>query len=598
MADEGVYGRERYRAIALPQGAKAEVWFLRLGNRIEMHTEVSSVRGGGRGRSTSNWTACSQIGCIGEAILNGGTCFAHSSPEVRQVYLSQIPDLATKAIFSLRGNKISAALWNEIVPWLFDGNILRAPVSLVGSEITTSIRLRGADFRFSFELSCADVFEHIELRQCEFHSNLTARHALFNGGALNCHESKFHQDVDVSYSHVERVSLGFERCTFERGLTADGLDGPIYLNGSTVRGNASFKESKGHLIANGCELHGALDLSGAECTALTAEGLVAHAVTRVGPCSIPFVNLPRAIFGSRVHIELTADTLNLARAMLKEGGLLVVDKAKLQLEQLSLGGPLRVSGGADTQNQPEILSLLNADAGQISFANVNLTRCSFRGAHGLGTIEIEATTTFPRAPWWAGRRRFIADEYAWRYGAGKLHNFGWSINEVHVGAVLPKPVKGGGPSPILLQPLGALQVASVYRDLRRSLEAKSDMPGAADFYYGEMEMRRWDKGRSAIERFLVSCYWLTCGYGLRPGRALLVWFALVAMGAFTFCQVGLAPEQALLTAVRASVPGVPTVVALGANGQAIETVLRVLGAIVAALFLISARSLVMRKPGE
>jgi hypothetical protein len=41
-----------------------------------------------------------------------------------------------------------------------------------------------------------------------------------------------------------------------------------------------------------------------------------------------------------------------------------------------------------------------------------------------------------------------------------------------------------------LPDLEASQVAAVYRDLRRSFEGRSNEPGAADFYYGEMEMRR------------------------------------------------------------------------------------------------------------
>ena len=49
-----------------------------------------------------------------------------------------------------------------------------------------------------------------------------------------------------------------------------------------------------------------------------------------------------------------------------------------------------------------------------------------------------------------------------------------------------------GRRPVLLvyPRLQPAQVAAVYRDRRRSFEAKSDEPGAADFYYGEMEMRR------------------------------------------------------------------------------------------------------------
>ena len=141
-----------------------------------------------------------------------------------------------------------------------------------------------------------------------------------------------------------------------------------------MRGSASFKGAKGHLSANRCELHGTLDLAGADCAALTAEALIAHAATRIGPCSIGYVHLPRATFGSRVHIDLVASNVNIAGAVFEEGGLLVIDKATIQLEQVSLGGPLRISG-KEGDPQPYVESLLNADAGQMSFANVNFARC-------------------------------------------------------------------------------------------------------------------------------------------------------------------------------------------------------------------------------
>ena len=34
------------------------------------------------------------------------------------------------------------------------------------------------------------------------------------------------------------------------------------------------------------------------------------------------------------------------------------------------------------------------------------------------------------------------------------------------------------------------QIAGLYRELRKGREDAKDEPGAADFYYGEMEMRR------------------------------------------------------------------------------------------------------------
>ena len=46
----------------------------------------------------------------------------------------------------------------------------------------------------------------------------------------------------------------------------------------------------------------------------------------------------------------------------------------------------------------------------------------------------------------------------------------------------------------------AREVAGVYRDLRKGREDNKDEPGAADFYYGEMEMRRLAGSRARRPR--------------------------------------------------------------------------------------------------
>jgi uncharacterized protein YjbI with pentapeptide repeats len=69
-------------------------------------------------------------------------------------------------------------------------------------------------------------------------------------------------------------------------------------------------------------------------------------------------------------------------------------------------------------------------------------------------------------------------------------------------------------------------VAAIYRSLRKALEDAKNEPDAADFYYGEMEMRRHDPIRSLGERRLLWLYWLLSGYGLRVTRAL-GWLAIV-----------------------------------------------------------------------
>jgi hypothetical protein len=69
-------------------------------------------------------------------------------------------------------------------------------------------------------------------------------------------------------------------------------------------------------------------------------------------------------------------------------------------------------------------------------------------------------------------------------------------------------------------------LAATYRQLRKAFEDSKNEPGAADFYYGEMEIRRHDlTGTPAGERLLLRAYWALSGYGLRASRALL-WLGL------------------------------------------------------------------------
>jgi len=97
-----------------------------------------------------------------------------------------------------------------------------------------------------------------------------------------------------------------------------------------------------------------------------------------------------------------------------------------------------------------------------------------------------------------------------------------------------------------------LGIAGIYRDLRKGLEDAKNEPGAADFYYGEMEMRRLARrkpieagrdpadtasknpGPSWAERILLYGYWAISGYGLRASRALLTLIAVVAGAAMLY----------------------------------------------------------------
>lgn len=575
------------------------MWLKRRGEQVELNFDGQHCSGGGGG--TANWDGCRQNGCLGRALPQTGACFEHSSLVDRQRYLADVRQSAGQ--LELSGTRISQQLWDEIVASpVFEGGRPVVAVSLTGSEISARIHFNGREFEHSLEMSGASVFAPMEFRSCSFKGGLLARHASFDKGPPAFYQCDFEKDVDVSYSHVDGVSFGFEGCNFARSLIADGFTGGgLILSSCAVSGNASCKSSNAFLILTNANIDGTLDLAGSEFVGFAGNGLVLRSANRLGPFSVSSLQLERATFGSRISIEVRADVVNLSSAAFEEGGLMVVERANVHLEQLRLGGPLRISGKMGSSRKPQALGLRNSDAGKMSFSHVDLSRCSFQGAHGLGTLEVEPSATFTSLPWWAGGRRFIADEYAWRTSAGGVHSFGWRLPGVHVGWSSPES-KSGSDELVVLHPLEADQVASIYRDLRRSLEAKSDMPGASDFYYGEMEMRRWSRGRPWIERVLVWCYWLASGYGLRPRRALAAWGVLVAVGAWLLSCFGFPPTervpQPILTAIQAAIPGLSLHPLLTAQGQWIETGLRVFGAMFITLFFLAARSMVMRKPSE
>jgi hypothetical protein len=152
---------------------------------------------------------------------------------------------------------------------------------------------------------------------------------------------------------------------------------------------------------------------------------------------------------------------------------------------------------------------------------------------------------------------------------------------------------------VVLPDLSAGEVAVVYRALRKALETGADEPGASDFYYGEMEMRRLDESNSWAERFVVSVYWLVAGYGLRATRAL-GWLLMVLLAAsLVLLNVGLkTPGQsfadALLTAVEGAIPGIPTLASLTMWGRVVDILLTIVGPVLLGLALLALRNRVKR----
>ncbi|MGW1802946.1 pentapeptide repeat-containing protein [Streptomyces sp. NPDC001984] len=168
---------------------------------------------------------------------------------------------------------------------------------------------------------------------------------------------------------------------------------------------------------------------------------------------------------------------------------------------------------ADTPDaEVRLASLRGVDAAHLVVADVDLSGCLFTGTVHLDQLRLEGNCSFsgvpPRTHWRRWRpvrftqRRTLAEEHHWR-------------------ANQPTAVPGWNAAVFGAGHAGPAQLAPVYRALRKAFEDGKNEPGAADFYYGEMEMRRHDRtGTTRAERGLLWGYWLLSGYGLRASRAM------------------------------------------------------------------------------
>jgi hypothetical protein len=252
------------------------------------------------------------------------------------------------------------------------------------------------------------------------------------------------------------------------------------------------------------------------------------------------------------------------------------------------GGPPRPEG------QPWVASLCRADVAGLAIANADLQACRFAGAHNLDRLRLESPKAFTATPglkavatgwawpplWWWTRRQTLAEEHTWR--AAHEHGIrqaGWHADETWPATAscwVPNPPRPAWNLGRLERHVAraardcrrphrlrrrltltwrisaawadqkrarrrqavhgrqqqARDIANLYRALRKAREDAKDEPGAADFYYGEMELRRQATPRFSVERAVLSLYWVVAGYALRAWRALAALTAVLVLVAW------------------------------------------------------------------
>jgi uncharacterized protein YjbI with pentapeptide repeats len=449
--------------------------------------------------------------------------------------------------------------------------------------------------------------------------------ARFDGG-LDCDGARFEQEL-WCFRTVFGEFASFDSASFGAAarFMAAWFETDVVFTRATFLGEAIFSWSRFDATANfeSGRFDGSVHL---ERVSVAQNLILSHASFRrarqLGPLRVRgLMSLDRSSFEEPVRIEVATDRLTCHESRFRAGVDLRARWADIAADGADFAGPSLITdlpadltspsrlllgwerpsegGGweefADPPSDytPRVVSLRGAKVAELTLACVDLRACSFATAHGLDRLRLErgqlAQPPPPglrlRHPWWT-RRQTVAEEHQWRshdYGSG------WRSPEVTRATPAERPIE---------EPLPA-QIAGIYRSLRKGREDGKDEPGAADFYYGEMEMRRHRADAPALERLTLTAYWLISGYGMRAGRALTALLLTIAVLAVPLDLGGFPDDRSYAGAVLYAVESSVSLLRapedhLTVGGQVVTIALRIVGPLLFGLAALALRSRVKR----
>jgi uncharacterized protein YjbI with pentapeptide repeats len=412
-----------------------------------------------------------------------------------------------------------------------------------------------------------------------------------------------------------RRDADFDRATFTW----------IWFGAATFARNASFSAAtfKGNARFDGAIFKGAAVFQGA-----TFE----HA-RWLGPIlALGTLRLDSASFLEAADIQVSADRLSLVRTRFPEGARIWARFAEINLEKAVFGASSILAASAEFQGlneaelstryggdsirsaRPRLLSMRWASVENLTVSGIDLSPCRFFGAHHLDGLRLEGGSSFTLTP--AHRRvtlrQATAEEHKWRDShTTPLSASGWY------------PERCALPNDLSDSELEAMDIATIYRDLRKGRENNKDEPGAADFYYGEVEMRRLAGSaagrtregsrekerrppraparltRDRGEHLILTLYWLVSGYGLRASRALGSLFVTVLVFAALLYAWGFDSNESFVSSLTFSLESTTSLFraperSLTIAGEWMQVGLRLLGPLFFGLTLLSLRGRVRR----
>ncbi|MEV7145418.1 pentapeptide repeat-containing protein [Streptomyces sp. NPDC093084] len=462
-------------------------------------------------------------GCTGITVTATGRCLRHAEISERDAYLAS---LAPGADLDLRGTTVGPTLLSRILTVTTDPTADRPTIGTArfdSATFTGSAQFRAATFTGWALFDSATFTGSAGFESATFTEPAGFRAATFAGWAW--FDSATFTQGGWFDSATFIGDARFSRATFT---------GPAQFGWATFIGDAMFASTT---FAETAWFESATFAADTSFVSAVFEDAWA-----LGPLVCAgAVELSGAVFKAAVTVEIVARQVLFDRTRWAQPATVRLRYADVDLSDTvaeysvtvaartrpfksSSGSPVDesvLSGAPDSTDSVRVRSLRGVDAAQLVLTDVNLGRCLFAGAIHLDQLRLEGDCRFPGTPGGVHRqgrllpvrhtrRLVLAEEHHWRHS-------------------LPRAVPGWQTPPTGADILQPRAMAAIYRALRKAHEDSSNEPGAADFYYGEMGMRRADPRTPRAERGLLTAYWALSGYGLRATRAL-AWLLLAMTG--------------------------------------------------------------------
>ncbi|MEY2229730.1 pentapeptide repeat-containing protein [Streptomyces sp. BF23-19] len=472
------------------------------------------------------------VGCPGIHIPGHTECLAHVTDADRDAYLAS---LAPGSTVDHRGTTFRQTLLAALLGAFHDPGTGHPRLGTAGFSAATfegeadfgAVTFEGeADFGFATFMGDADfvlaTFEagaefrratfmgHAEFREVTFERGVLFRSATFTGfaGFISATFKDTASFRLATFKHrADFGSATFERGSFQSTIFKDDADfrSATFERGADL-GSATFE---GDAIFESVTFERAVSLGPLVC----AGRVVLSGAIFGRPVTLSFavrhLECRRTRWLSTAEIRLRYTTVDFAQAVFEYPLTIAAETGPFPQPLLQ---PMEETLFAtDPDASVRMASLRGVDAAHLVLSDVDLSECLFTGTVHLDQVRLEGACSFASVPsgrHWRGwlpvqftQRRTLAEEHHWR-------------------ARQPAAVPGWNEAAPGAGRVGPLQLAPVYRALRKAFEDGKHEPGAADFYYGEMEMRRHADDVPRSERGLLTAYWALSGYGLRASRAL------------------------------------------------------------------------------